>query len=249
MRLQTLGKLSVEEDVSAFWGSPIRNPRHPDVPIPLGSLLSHTSGLIDTPRYFRSYRRESTADALLADPAAFSGGLPYERFRYSNFGAGLVGSLLERRFGLGIEELTQRELFGPLGVRATFDIRNAEIGKLADGYRVLPPGIRPTFDAKRRYRTSAPVGGPDPQRHFLLASGNLYIAAGDMARLCCVMIHGKHGGETFLDAASLQASAPCPPVRNGTRPACATAWGCLPWRTKACCRAACTGIRALRTAR
>ena len=32
-RLQTLGKLSVDEDIAAFWHSAIRNPHFPDTPI------------------------------------------------------------------------------------------------------------------------------------------------------------------------------------------------------------------------
>lgn len=204
MRLQTLGKLGVEEDISDFWHCPIRNPRRPDTPIPLGSLLSHTSGIVDTPEYFRSFTEEITADALLSRGASFAASLPYERFRYSNFGAGLIGSLLETRFQTSFEDLIQRELFGPLGVRATFDIRKAQEDRLADGYRVLPGWRQADFNAHERCRVSEPVGAPDPQRHFLLASGNLYITAGEMAKLCQVMIHGMHNGETFVSPASLQ---------------------------------------------
>ncbi|MFH1512721.1 MAG: serine hydrolase domain-containing protein [Bacillota bacterium] len=203
LRLKTLGKLSVEEDISDFWHREIRNPYHPQVKIPLGSLLSHTSGFADTPRYFRSFTEEITADELLSDPASYSRHLPYRAFRYSNFGAGLIGSLLEARFNIGFEDLIQRELFLPLGVQATFDIRRADVRRLADGYRVLPPG-RAAFDAQRRFHAAAPIGAPNPQRHFLLASGNLFITAGEMAKLCLlVMRQGMHDGTAFLNAASM----------------------------------------------
>jgi len=201
MRLQTQGKLSMEEDISAFWHETIRNPHHPDVEIPLGSLLSHTSGMVDSPLYFRSFAEDITADTLLRDGASFSDALPYGRFRYSNFAAGLIGSLLEARFQTSFEDLIQTELFRPLGVWATFDITKADAGNIADGYRVLPPGRKPTFDARARLRSSQPIGAPDPQRHFLLASGNLYITAGNMARLCLVMMNG---GEGFINGKSMQ---------------------------------------------
>lgn len=199
-RLQTLGRLSVEEDISAFWHGPIRNPHHPDVPIPLGSLLSHSSGITDTPLYFRSFREDIPADTLLNDKAGFADARPYERFRYSNFGAGLVGSLLEHRFQVSMEELIQRELFKPLGVTATFDITKAEAGCLADSYRVLPPDRRAAFGAAARREAAASVLAPDPQRHFLLMSGNLFISAGEMAKLCLLAMRG---GEGFLDEKSL----------------------------------------------
>ena len=201
MRLQTLGKLSVEEDVSALWHGAIRNPRHPETAIPLGSLLSHTSGIIDSPLYFRSFAEDITADTLLKDGASYTDALPYERFRYSNFAAGLVGSLLEHRFRTSFEDLIQAELFGPLGVRATFAVTRADETAVADGYRVLPPKRTPTFDARARFAASEPIGAPDPQRHFLLASGNLYITAGEMAKLCLAMMNGAGG---LIDEKSLE---------------------------------------------
>jgi CubicO group peptidase (beta-lactamase class C family) len=70
MRLQTQGKLDVKEDISAFWGAPVRNPAHPDTPIPLASLLSHTSGIVDSPQYFRSFQNPVTGTALpIASPS------------------------------------------------------------------------------------------------------------------------------------------------------------------------------------
>ena len=196
-RLQTLGKLNVEEDVSAFWHRPIRNPHLPDTPIPLGALLSHSAGFVDSPKYFRSFQEDMPVDALLGDSLSFADTKPYERFRYSNFGAGLIGSLLEHRFPVSIEELMQTELFRPLGVTATFDITKAEANRLADSYRVLPPERTAAFSAAARRKAASPILAPDTQRHFLLMSGNLFITAADMAKLCLLVMRG---GKGFLDA-------------------------------------------------
>ena len=204
MRLQTLGKLSVQEDISDFWHQTIRNPHHPDVPIPLGSLLSHSSGLQDSPLYFRSFQENIAADALLHDSASYLETKPYEYFRYSNFGAGLIASLLEARLKTSFEELIQRELFEPLGVTATFDLSKTVESRTASSYRVLPPKRTAAFDAVERRKTAEPIDAPNPQRHFLLASGNLFITAGEMARLCMLVMHdGKHNGHVFLDKKSI----------------------------------------------
>ena len=204
MRLQTQGKLSVEEDVSAFWHTKIRNPYHPDVPIPLGSLLSHSAGIKDSPRYFRSFQENITADEILSDNESYLDAQPYTQFRYSNFAAGLIGSLLESRFQLSFETLIQRELFQPLGIDATFDICKADISRLANSYRVLPARQQAAFSAAERLRSSHPVDVPDPQHHFLLASGNLYITAADMAKLCLLVMHGGiHDGKQFINNTSL----------------------------------------------
>ncbi|HPF89007.1 MAG TPA: serine hydrolase domain-containing protein [Candidatus Limiplasma sp.] len=218
MRLQTQGKLNVAEDISAFWHRPIRNPHDPDTPIPLGSLLSHTSGLLDSQLYFHSFNDNITADTLLGDSGSYLPYAPYAHFRYSNFGAGLIGTLLEARFQTSFEELIQQELFRPLQVDATFDICKADSRRMANGYRVLPPGRTPAFDARKRIQSAAPLAAPDPQRHFLLASGSLYITVGEMAKLCCVMMDGKHNGEAFIDAKSLQNMRTLDPAETSPRP-------------------------------
>ena len=190
MRLQTRGLLDVNEDISALWGAPIRNHGHPDTPIPLHSLLSHTSGLMDSPLYFRSFDHPVTVDDILSDGACFTGREPGQRFQYSNFAAGLVGCLLERRFGESLETLAQRELFRLLGARATFDLASLDSMPPASSYRVLPPSRRPVFDAASRLRDARPVLAPDPQSHYLLASGSLFLTAGALARLALPLMNG-----------------------------------------------------------
>ena len=218
MRLQTLGKLRVEEDISDFWEHPIRNPRYPDTSIPLGSLLSHTSGMVDSPRYFRSFMENITADDLLSDDQSFLPYQPYRHFRYSNLGAGLIGSLLEARFQKSFEMLIQQELFRPLQVEATFDICKTDSNRVANSYRVLPQRKDPDFDAQQRRQTAAPIDTSDPQRRFLLASGNLYITARDMAKLCLVMMDGRVDGKAFLDGKSLHDLRTLDPAGDPPKP-------------------------------
>jgi CubicO group peptidase (beta-lactamase class C family) len=146
----------------------------------------------------------TTADELLADSTSYLSTLPFEQFRYSNFAAGLIGSLLETRFLLSFEALIQRELFQPLGIHASFDIRMADTPRIADSYRVLPAKRRASFDAVERMQSAQPIDTPDPQRHFLLASGNLFITAEDMAKLCLLVIRGgMHGREKFISDTAL----------------------------------------------
>lgn len=205
MRLQTLGKLDVEEDISALWGAPIRNPKYPDAPIPLRALLSHTSGLADSPLYYSSYQKPSSVSAILADPATYTAFAPFERFRYSNFAAGLIGCLLERRFGQSLEALAQAYVFQPLGAQATFDIATLGGAPMASSYRVMPAQRAPAFDAPARFKAASPLDLPDPEGHYLLASGSLYITAEGLMRLCLPLVQGSTmDGEPFLDARSVK---------------------------------------------
>jgi len=205
MRLQTLGFVHVEEDISALWGKPIRTPHYPDQPIPLASLLSHTSGLVDSPAYFRAFRENTPASELLANPEAFANRKAFERFQYSNFAAGLIGCLLEHRFQASLESLMQKYLFQPLSVDATFDLSTLVGRRIANSYRVLPASRIPDFDAVARFRIASPLDSPDPEHHYLLASGNLYLSSPALAQLCLPLMNGGMAAdETFLNPSTLE---------------------------------------------
>lgn len=198
-RLQTLGRLSVQEELSDFLGYRVRNPHCPDAPVTLGMVLSHTSSLVDSPAYFASFAHPGNLQALLQDPAAYAPTVPGTAFAYSNFAAGLVGCALEKRFGQSLETLMQAELFGPLGVEATFDASKVAPERAANSYRVLPSGL--AFDARARITAARPLDEPDPEAHYLLASGNLYLDAPNLARLTLAAWNGADG---FLNPPSLR---------------------------------------------
>ncbi len=204
-RLQTLGLLQVEEPLEAFWSGPVRNPAFSATPITLSMLLSHTSSLVDSPAYFAAFSTPRPLDALLQDPGSYSGSQPGTQFRYSNFAAGAIACLLEARFQKSFEALAQERLFGPLGLRASFDVSSLQGAAVASSYRVLPPSKAPAFDAPRRIAAGSPLTAPDPESHYLLASGNLFISAADLARLVLPLLGGSAPGDAapFLSRQSL----------------------------------------------
>ena len=190
-RLQTLGKLNVCEELSAFLGESVQNPHYPEAPITLGMLLNHTSSIVDSPAYFASFQQPVPLMNLLRNPASYSASLPGLQFRYSNFAAGLIGCLLEKRFHQSFEQLAQENLFQPLGVQATFDLSTLKGKPVADSWRVLPR--ERCFDAEKRISAAAPLTEDDPERHYLLASGSLFLTAEALAKLALVAWNGHDG--------------------------------------------------------
>ncbi|MEG1891959.1 MAG: serine hydrolase domain-containing protein [Clostridia bacterium] len=197
-RMQTLGKLSIYEDVSDFLGYRVQNPYCPDAPITLGMLLGHTSSIVDSPAYFEAFSQPCALSELLKRHSSFMGAIPGVTFRYSNLAAGMIGCMLEKRFGESYESLAQRELFAPLHVNATFDLSTLGERPLADCFRVLPAAR--AFDAQARCESAAPLDQPDPEHHYLLASGGLFLTATALASLAAV---AWSGGDGFLNAQSL----------------------------------------------
>lgn len=198
-RLQTLGRLNVQQDVSELLGIPVHNPHAGEAPITLAMLLSHTSSIVDSPAYFASFATQTPLSELLKDPQTWLPCVPGTAFRYSNLAAGMIGCILEKQTGMTLDALAQQELFAPLGVSATFDTAKADPERTADGWRVLP--ARRMFSAAERICTAHPLESPDPERHYLLASGNLYLTTQDLARLALAAWSGADG---FINEASLR---------------------------------------------
>ena len=198
-RLQSMGKLDVREDISDFLREKVENPHFPGAPITLGMLLNHTSSIVDSPAYYASFQEPAALTDLLKKPESYSMQPPGMTFRYSNLAAGMIGCMLEKRFDMCFETLMQKELFSPLGVQATFDITTLPADRIADSYRVLPREAG--FSARKRLETAQPLKEADPQHHYLLASGNLFLTVGMLARLALVCC-GSHPG--FIDEKGLR---------------------------------------------
>lgn len=206
MRLHQEGRLSVDEDVSDFLGYRLRNPLYPDQPILLKHLLSHSSGLVDTAAYNRTYRCPAPLDdLLLRDPQIFSSYAPGVKYQYSNLGAGAIAAMLELRFGRSFEAMMQELVFAPLGVTGTFDLSTVDPARMTNIYRVFPASSRPRFDARARIAKAAPLTAPDPQWHYTAGIGNLYITPRELAKLGLPLLDDNADGEAaFLNRETLR---------------------------------------------
>lgn len=190
-RLQSLGKLNIKEDISAFWKTKIRNPTFSEQPISLAMLMSHTSSICDFPGYFASFEKKTPLSVLLNDPKSFTANRPGTQFCYSNFAAGMIGSLLEYRFGESIENLAQEFLFHPCGIQASYDLFGQSQELLSDSYRVMPSTF--CFSARSMINKAQQLTQPDYEKHYLLTSGNVFLTAGNLAKLGLLAWNGGNG--------------------------------------------------------
>ena len=154
--------------------------------------------MVDSNAYFASFQQPVALQELLGGDGAFLPTVPGTVFRYSNLAAGMIGCLLEKRFHQSFEGLAQKLLFEPLGVKATFDLSKADAARTADSYRVLPASCG--FHAQSRIAAAKELDAPDPEHHYLLASGSLFLTAPDLAKLTLAAWNGADG---FLNAESI----------------------------------------------
>ncbi len=181
MKLWEQGRIDLDRDVNRYLPFPLRHPKAPETPITLRMLLSHTAGIHDGADYNGGIARGVPLTRLLKGDS-FTGHLPGEKWEYSNLGAGIAGVVMEAATGTDFETLMQETVFGPMGAAATYYPQKVQ-GELADAVRILPKSKTPNFNAAERRARPLPPPGPDPERHYNLAHGNLYVSAPELAKL------------------------------------------------------------------
>lgn len=187
-RLHEAGMIDVDADVDGFLPCSLRHPKATDTPITLRRLLSHTAGIHDGDSYLTACIRAMKLSEVMQGDShteTFGG------FEYSNLGAGIAACALEGMLGKSFEEIMQEAVFGPLRVNASFYPQKLQ-GDIANAYRVLPPGKRPLLDAAARQKRPLPEDAPDPEGHYLLSQGNLYISAPDLAKLGSELLRERY---------------------------------------------------------
>ncbi|MEU4561221.1 serine hydrolase domain-containing protein [Actinoplanes sp. NPDC023936] len=129
-RLAVAGAVTLDEPLRDLLPSGATVPLRDGAPITLRHLATHTSGLprLPTGMLLGAILRPGQPDPYAGCSEDFLlralartrlSTTPGRRFRYSNFGAGLLGLALARRAGLSYEDLVTREITRPLDLTGT----------------------------------------------------------------------------------------------------------------------------------
>ena len=95
MKLVEQGHISLDDDIGDILGYTIRNPKLPNVPITVRMLASHTSSIIDSERFAHARGTlEQMVGPKRINDNAFSQYKPGTKYIYSNFGFGIIGSII-----------------------------------------------------------------------------------------------------------------------------------------------------------
>lgn len=190
MSLCDQGVLDLDADIGLYLGYTVRNPRHPETPVTLRQLLSHTAGL----KHHKDYAKREGSDRMtlremLSDGPTvadnFAKFQPGEDYEYSNFGAGVVGSVMEAATGQCLQDLMQAWVFGPLGIAAYYHPADVPEG--------MPMAVAYYEETEKKawdpYRVAQQPNEhqADPEQHYDVAVGTLLISAQDLAKVLAVV--------------------------------------------------------------
>ena len=201
MRLMEQGLLDLDADISEYFGFPVANDYHPDTPVTLRQLMSHTAALST----FADYETTLPLDTVLSQSSSsreyFTDHIPGSFYEYSNFGAGLTGAIMEAVTGVSVNRYMRENVFGPLLIDASYDpAALADPGSIATLYH---------SNGTRYISVQALLSQPyeyfaNPAHHFSTTVGSLWIRAADLATLTIALCgSGAVNGVRLLSADSL----------------------------------------------
>jgi CubicO group peptidase (beta-lactamase class C family) len=215
MRMVEAGQLDLDRDVSDYLGWRLRNPAHPDAPITLRQLLTHTSSLTDNVDYAVPYGVE--LEAVAGSPAAFDAAHPPGRFfRYANLNFPVIAAAMERASGERFDRLMARLVLQPLGLDACFNWTTCSDAVVARAVVLYAPDGAVIRDDLQGRRPACPVLAPagcDLSAYRLGSNGALFspqgglrISVRDLTVVGRLLLNrGRHESAPFLRPDSIAA--------------------------------------------
>lgn len=201
MSLVEQGALHLEDDLSALIHPNLVNPFCADTPPQLRHLLTHTSGIYDSDVYRQAIAEGPpfpSLTSLLEEENAFLKSRPGAGYNYSNFAMGLTAAAVEQATGERFHDYANRVLFAPMeidgGYLTDFVADKSTIAAFAD--------VDPAAWGNMHSAYSAfPLG-----QNYLLAQGEVYISANDLAKILMVLAgDGSWNGTRFLEPETVEA--------------------------------------------
>ncbi len=202
MQLAEQGVLNLDQDISNYFGYEIINPYHPKTPITLRQCMSHTTSLSQNGGY--SFQSRTIHDMLakeLRRQSNFTKEKPGEHYSYSNFGAGLMGSILESAAGVSVNQYMREHVFAPLEIDAAYSA----------GFLAKPEHIASQYNNGTLYKSASKLLSEpyedyaDPERHYRITVGNVFIRSCDLVKLASLLCgDGSYGDVRLLKEESVE---------------------------------------------
>lgn len=204
MQLVEQGKLELDASIGDYLGYEVKNLYYPSVPVTLRHLMSHTCSLSPHGGYCVTSRPlQEIIDASLKRRGNWFEYEPGSKYVYSNFGAGIMGSLVEIVTGKNINDSMQEMLFQPLGIDAALHATLLEHPELICSQYTAEGKTKRSRSTVLSEEWDASV---NPEMHYRITVGSLWIRGRDLCRLGIMMCqNGMLEGRQVLQESTVQA--------------------------------------------
>jgi CubicO group peptidase (beta-lactamase class C family) len=202
MQLREQGLLDLDQDISKYFGYEIVNPNFPKIPITLRQCMSHTTSLSQNGGY--SFESRTIHELLAKEVRHFSNFTeekPGDHYSYSNFGAGLMGSIMEAVTGVSVNQYMTDHVFKPLNIDAAYSA----------GFLTKPDCIANQYENGKMFKSASKYlkekyeDFADPERHYRITVGDIFMRSKDLAKIASVLCgDGSFDGTQLLTKESIE---------------------------------------------
>ena len=220
MRLVDTGRLDLDENIGHILGNPpyeAANPHFPEIPLTSRLLMTHTAGIKDAKGAFAD--RQKLSEIL--DPAKnrFGSGFlknePGTVYHYTNYGAGIMGCILEAVTGLRLTDAVRELLFDPMGIDAAYDpslLRFPE--RIVTTYRANGNAdITRSFRLRQKYTEQINL-----EKDYGDSYGGVWIRGEDLCRIGIMLCDlGIINGQRILSESAVREMTASQEGRGGVR--------------------------------
>lgn len=125
MKLVETGRLDLDADLGSILGDPpykACNPHYPKIPLTCRHLMTHTASIYDGKGAFE--KGKNLSEILDAKKNRNGSGFldvkPGTKYKYSNYGAGILGCVIEAVTGKRLTDAARELVFDDMGIDAAF---------------------------------------------------------------------------------------------------------------------------------
>lgn len=189
MQFVDQGVISLDDDISDLIGFTIRNPHHPDTPITLRMVLSHTASIRDKADYSTLDHLNPAINGDCAD--SFFEYKPGEGYNYSNLGLNLAGTILEKVSGVRFDQYVKENVINRLGLYGGHNVDSLDATKFARLYYYRDGDYVESTNAYRSPADKMPDYVMGYSAPCFSPTGGVKISAHDLA--IYMMMHMNYG--------------------------------------------------------
>ena len=193
-RMRQDGLVNYGEPFGTYWDSSFVNPAHPDSPVTLKTLLTHTASLADGSLSAGNVRQR------LSSGRGFTSAVPgsLDGWEYSNYGFGVLGLTLERVANRTMDQLLDRYFFDLMDSDGSFYAGDLnDTSHIVTLYRDGAVTLSPSSQTGRH--------NPGVCENGSVFAGGLVISVRDLGKIAALLANdGVYEGLRLLDADSVR---------------------------------------------
>ena len=201
MKLVEEGRLDLDENIGHILGDPpyeAANPNYPKISLTSRMLMTHTATINDSKGAFANSKplSENLNPKQNKKKSGFLQQKPGTYYKYSNYGAGIMGCILEAVTGKRLTDAARELLFDPMGIDAAYDphlLQNPDLivsTYNADG----SGGITRSYRLKQKYRETVNL-----EKDYSESYGGVWIRGEDLCRIGIMLCDmGTYEGRQIL---------------------------------------------------